>query len=131
MVAGSCEHGNEPGDSMKTGTSRTAERSYQAGVCSLELVKTHLRIGNPVRRSSCSRKTSFSTSFHHLCISNHIFHTCNKILVKSEQHYARFMASISYINNSVKMYSLEHTDIPKVFFTPHPVGNCCTNVIRG
>jgi hypothetical protein len=30
-----------------------------------------------------------------------------------------------------KMYSLEYTDIPKVFFTPLPVGHCCTNVIPG
>jgi hypothetical protein len=29
------------------------------------------------------------------------------------------------------MNSLEYTDIPKVFFTPHNVGHCCTNVIRG
>jgi hypothetical protein len=29
-----------------------------------------------------------------------------------------------------KVYSLENTNIPKVFFTPHYVGHCCT-VIRG
>jgi hypothetical protein len=36
------------------------------------------------------------------------------------------------VNNKIgKVYSLEYTDIPKVFFTPHHVGPCCTNVIRG
>jgi hypothetical protein len=30
-----------------------------------------------------------------------------------------------------KVRSLEYTDIPKVFFTPHHVGCCCTNVIPG
>jgi hypothetical protein len=30
-----------------------------------------------------------------------------------------------------KLYSLECTDIPKVFFTPHDVGHYCTDVIWG
>jgi hypothetical protein len=33
-------------------------------------------------------------------------------------------------NKIEKMYSLEYNDIPKVFLTPHHVGNCCTNVIQ-
>jgi hypothetical protein len=29
------------------------------------------------------------------------------------------------------MSPLEYADIPKVFFTPHHVGHCCTNVVPG
>jgi hypothetical protein len=35
------------------------------------------------------------------------------------------------MNKIEKVYALEYADIPKVFFTPHHTGNCCTNVIRG
>jgi hypothetical protein len=34
-------------------------------------------------------------------------------------------------NKIGKVYSLEYTNIPKVFFTPHHVGRCCNNAIRG
>jgi hypothetical protein len=34
-------------------------------------------------------------------------------------------------NNTGKVYSSEYTEIPKVFFTPHHAGHCCTNVIPG
>jgi hypothetical protein len=34
-------------------------------------------------------------------------------------------------NNEIgKVYSLENTDISEVFFMPHHVGHCCTNVIH-
>jgi hypothetical protein len=32
-------------------------------------------------------------------------------------------------NKIGKVYSLEYTDIPKVFFMPHRVGHCCTDMI--
>jgi hypothetical protein len=39
----------------------------------------------------------------------------------------------SYKHNTTektgKVYSLEYADIPKVFFTSHHVGHCCTDVI--
>jgi hypothetical protein len=35
------------------------------------------------------------------------------------------------LNKIEKAYSLEHTDIPKAFFTPHHLGHCLTNAIRG
>jgi hypothetical protein len=31
----------------------------------------------------------------------------------------------------MEVCSLEYSDIPNVFFTPHHVGHCCINVIRG
>jgi hypothetical protein len=34
-------------------------------------------------------------------------------------------------NNIGEAYSLEYTDIPKVFLAPHHLRHCCTNVIRG
>jgi hypothetical protein len=34
------------------------------------------------------------------------------------------------LNKIGKVYSLEYTDIPKVFFTPHHVGHCSTKTIR-
>jgi hypothetical protein len=34
-------------------------------------------------------------------------------------------------NKIGKVFSLEFTDIAKVFFMPHHVGHCCTNVIKG
>jgi hypothetical protein len=34
-------------------------------------------------------------------------------------------------NKIGKENSLEYTDIPKVFFTPHLVGHCCTDVTQG
>jgi hypothetical protein len=36
-----------------------------------------------------------------------------------------------WFNKIGNVYSLEYTDIQKVFFTPHHVGRCCTNLIRG
>jgi hypothetical protein len=36
-----------------------------------------------------------------------------------------------YKNKIEKVYSLENTDIPEIFFTPHHVGNCFNNVIQG
>jgi hypothetical protein len=35
------------------------------------------------------------------------------------------------LSKAEKMYSLENTDIPKVFLTPHHVGHCCSNMVRG
>jgi hypothetical protein len=35
-----------------------------------------------------------------------------------------------YTNKIGDVYSVEHTDIPKVFFSPHHEGHCCTNAIR-
>jgi hypothetical protein len=45
-------------------------------------------------------------------------------------HGAMAILATIYKNNKIgKVYSLEHTEIPKVFFTPHHVGCCCTDVI--
>jgi hypothetical protein len=35
------------------------------------------------------------------------------------------------LNNIGKVYSLEYSDTPEVFFTPHHVGCCYTDVMRG
>jgi hypothetical protein len=40
------------------------------------------------------------------------------------------MIQTHVINNTKNVYSLEYNDIPKVFFTSHHVGYCCT-VIPG
>jgi hypothetical protein len=41
------------------------------------------------------------------------------------------MADGIWYNKTGKVYSLDYTDISEVFFTPHYVGHCCTNVIWG
>lgn len=46
-------------------------------------------------------------------------------VINTQFHYF----SMVYDKNG-KVYSLKYTDILKVFFTPHNVDHCCTNVIQ-
>jgi hypothetical protein len=54
-------------------------------------------------------------------------------LYASGSQTVSFTESIGTPNHNQvwKLYSLEYTDIPKVFFTPHHVGYCGNNVIPG
>lgn len=41
------------------------------------------------------------------------------------------LVSRDIFNNTENVCSVKPTDIPKVVFTPHHVGQCCTKVIQG
>jgi hypothetical protein len=57
-------------------------------------------------------------------------HQCGGLWLN--QLLIRYSAFITYWRNKIgKVFSMECIDIPKVFFMPHHVGHCCTDVIQG
>jgi hypothetical protein len=73
----------------------------------------------------CSGGLEFSASYLHPTFMWHCFGNCT-----SEELIRKKYMGTAINNKFGKVYSSEYTVIRKMFFRPHRVGNCCSNVFQ-